>query len=57
MNLWVKNKSDLMARLLSRCEELDFKRLAGDVEPFINKKQDVDRVLLFETYIKTALTG
>ncbi len=45
-----------MARLLSRCKELDFKRLAMDVEPFILKKRDVDRVLLFESYVKNALS-
>ena len=48
----IRSESDLKSKLLQRCRALNFKRLAMDLKPFIIKKQDVDRVLLFEEYIK-----
>lgn len=57
MKLGIKNEKDLLIQLLSRCKESDFKRLIRDVEPFITKEQDVNRVLFFEAYVKNALTA
>ena len=51
----IKTENDLASRLLLRCRELDFKRLSNDIEPFIIKKQDIDRVLLFEDHIRNYL--
>ncbi|RLC20684.1 MAG: nucleotidyl transferase AbiEii/AbiGii toxin family protein [Deltaproteobacteria bacterium] len=53
----IRSENDLVSKLRLRCRELDFKRLARDVEPFIFKKQDINRVLLFEEYIINLCTG
>jgi predicted nucleotidyltransferase component of viral defense system len=51
----IKNENDLLSKLLSRCRELNFKRLAEDIEPFIIKKQEMNRVLLFEEFVRSSL--
>jgi len=50
--LRIKNRADLKRRLLTRCKELDLKKLAGDIEPFITKPGDKDRVLMFREYME-----
>jgi predicted nucleotidyltransferase component of viral defense system len=43
---------DLKMRLLLKCESLDFKRLANDVEKFLFVPGDVKKVLFFSDFIK-----
>ena len=43
----IRNKSELMDKLLLRCSRLDFSRLAKDLEPFVYSKKEVNRVLMF----------
>ncbi len=45
----------LVPTLLTRCRELNFKSLARDIEPFVIKTQDIDRVILFEECVKDSL--
>jgi hypothetical protein len=51
----IRNKKELCDRLLSRSVELDFKRLAKDLEPFVYSKKEVDRVLMFPDFIQQAI--
>ena len=47
----IQSADDLKDRLLARAFELDLEQLAADIEPFVIRKQDTDRVLLFTDYI------
>ena len=49
--LGIERADDLKDRLLVRGAELDLEQLASDVEPFLIRTQDTDRVLLFPDYI------
>ncbi len=51
----VRNNTELKERLLLRCTQLDFSRLAKDVEPFVYSKKDVNRVLMFLDFIQQEL--
>ena len=48
----IRNKKELRDRLLSRCAQLDFHRLAKDLEPFVYSKKEVKRVLMFPDVIQ-----
>lgn len=48
----IRNKTELRNRLLLRCAQLDFKRLAKDLEPFVYSKKEVNRVLMFPDFIQ-----
>jgi predicted nucleotidyltransferase component of viral defense system len=48
----IRNKKELRERLLSRCAQLDFSRLAKDLEPFVYSKKEVKRVLMFPDVIQ-----
>ncbi|MCK4329121.1 nucleotidyl transferase AbiEii/AbiGii toxin family protein [candidate division WOR-3 bacterium] len=52
LKLKIKNMDYLKARLLSKCESLDFKRLAKETEPFLFTPGDSKKVLYFCDYIK-----
>ena len=52
LKLKIKDKFDLKDKLLSRCEEFNFKQLASDVEPFLFTPGDSKKVLFFYDYIK-----
>ncbi len=47
--------SEVRERLIDRCNELDLRKLAADVEPFLIKPSDVDRVLLFSELVLSRL--
>jgi hypothetical protein len=47
----VRSISEVKERLINRCNELDLRELAADVEPFVIKPGDVDRVLSFTELI------
>ena len=49
--LGIEETGDLRGRLLARAADLDLRQLASDVEPFVVRAQDTDRVLLFPEYI------
>ena len=51
--LGIKTKSDLREKLLARCDELDLKKLARDVEPFLFSAQDVKKVEQFTDVVRT----
>ena len=51
----IRNKDELRDRLLVRIAELDFSRLAKDIEPFVYSRKDVDRVLMFPDFIEQAI--
>ncbi|MBU0599870.1 nucleotidyl transferase AbiEii/AbiGii toxin family protein [bacterium] len=52
LKLDIKDGTDLKNKLLSRCEKLDFKQLAQDVEPFLFTPTDAKKVLFFYDYVK-----
>ncbi|GAJ19898.1 unnamed protein product, partial [marine sediment metagenome] len=47
--------SEVRERLIGRCKELDLRKLAADVEPFVIKPSDIDRVLLFPELVLNSL--
>jgi hypothetical protein len=51
----IRNKKELRDRLLARSAQLDLKRLAKDLEPFVYSKKEVDRVLMFPDFIQQAI--
>ena len=51
----IRNKKELRDRLLLRSAQLDFSRLAKDLEPFVYSKKEVDRVLMFPDFIQQAI--
>lgn len=53
--LGVKNKSDLKKKLLSRLEDINLENLTKDVEPFLLKAKDKERILTFGEYIEQKL--
>jgi len=50
--LSIQNSSELRDKLLARCAQLDFRRLAKDLEPYIYSKKEVNRVLMFVDFIQ-----
>ncbi len=48
----IHNKTELKKRLLERCAQLDFGRLANDLAPFVYSKKEVNRVLLFPDFVR-----
>ena len=48
----INNIAQLKDVLLSRCNNIDFKLLSKDVEPFLINLRDTKRVLLFNEFIK-----
>ncbi len=48
----INNMAELIRSLLSKCDNLDFKLLSRDVEPFLVNQGDTKKVLLFRDYIK-----
>jgi predicted nucleotidyltransferase component of viral defense system len=51
----IRNKKELRDRLLLQSAQLDFSRLAKDLEPFVYSKKEVDRVLMFPDFIQQAI--
>jgi len=51
----IHNNSELSQKLLSRCAQLDFKRLAKDLEPFVYSKKEVKRVLMFKDFVQQVI--
>jgi hypothetical protein len=51
----IRDKKELRDRLLLRSAQLDFSRMAKDLEPFVYAKKDVDRVLMFPDFIQQAI--
>ena len=50
--LKIESFPELKSRLVRRCEALNFKQLAKDVEPFLFEPADSKKVLFFVQYIK-----
>lgn len=50
--LKVKSESELKEKVLGKCKELDFKKLAKDIEPLIFNSKDLKKVVYFEEFIK-----
>lgn len=48
----IRHEADLKARLLAKCQELDFQHLSRDVEPFLIHSGDARKILLFSEYIR-----
>jgi len=51
----IRSRKELRDRLLSRCAQLDFRRLAKDLAPFVFAKEEVKRVLMFPDVIRQAI--
>jgi len=51
----IRNKKELRDRLLLRCAQLDFSRLAKELEPFVYSKKEVDRVRMFPDFVQQAI--
>jgi predicted nucleotidyltransferase component of viral defense system len=50
--LSIQNNSELRNRLLAKCAQLDFRRLARDLEPFVYSKKEVNRILMFADFVQ-----
>lgn len=48
----IRNNTELRKRLLLRCAQLDFKRLAKDLEPFVYSKKNLNRILMFPDFVQ-----
>ena len=48
----IRNKTELKDKLLLRCAQLDFSRLAKGLEPFVYSKKEVNRVLMFPDFVQ-----
>jgi hypothetical protein len=48
----IRNNTELRKRLLFRCAQLDFRRLAKDLEPFVYSKKEVNRILMFLDFVQ-----
>jgi len=51
--LGIEDKKELRERLLARCKEIDFKKSARDVEPFLFAAGDVKKVEQFAEVVRT----
>ena len=51
----IRNKTELKDRLLLRCAQLDFRRLAKDLEPFVYSKKEANRVLMFPEFVQQGI--
>ena len=51
----IGNKKELKDKLLVRCDQLDFRRLAKDLEPFVYSKKEVNRVLMFPDFVQRGI--
>jgi hypothetical protein len=51
----IRNEKELRDKLLLRSAQLDFNRLAKDLEQFVYAKKEVDRVLMFTDFIQQAI--
>lgn len=49
----IEGEAELKSRLLARCEDLDFRSLARDIEPFIFSRDDTKKVLLFKEFVES----
>ncbi|MFH1847443.1 MAG: nucleotidyl transferase AbiEii/AbiGii toxin family protein [Candidatus Omnitrophota bacterium] len=49
----ISNKAELIKRLKTKSEKLDFKTLAKDVEPFLFDPTQKDRIVYFKEWINT----
>jgi len=50
--LSIRNNTELRDKLLLRCAQLDFRRLAKDLDPFVYSKKEVSRVLMFQDVVQ-----
>lgn len=48
----IKTMAELKDRLLARCEEVNFKEMVRDVEPFLFNHDDIVRIAKFPQYIE-----
>jgi predicted nucleotidyltransferase component of viral defense system len=48
----IGSMKDLKDKLLIKCKNLEFKKLANDVEPFLFSPDDLKKVIYFRSYIK-----
>lgn len=53
--LWFQNIEETKVKILKLCKKIDFKKLVNDVKPFLINTEEINRVLMFEEYIKKAL--
>lgn len=51
--LEINTISDLKKRLMKNIENVDLKHLADDVQPFLINQNQIDRVLLFESFVES----
>jgi len=52
MKVGIENAKELKERIIARCEQLDMKAMADDVQPFLFNPADAKKVLLFPDYLK-----
>lgn len=52
MKLNITRASDLKARVIERCDQLDMQEMAKDVAPFLFNPSDVKKILHFPDYLK-----
>ena len=48
--------SELKKELLNKCEEINYKLLSKNVEPYLMNPNDAKKILLFSDYIKNIKT-
>jgi len=50
--LWFQDLEETKIEILKLCKKLDFQKLAKDVKPFLINNEEINRVLMFEEYIR-----
>jgi hypothetical protein len=51
----ISGNSEVRQRLVEKCNAIDLKKMAKDVEPFLINPDDRERILLFPQLIQTMM--
>lgn len=52
VKLGIKDKRDMMNKLIAKCGKMNFESLSADVEPFLFVPADAKKVTMFQEYVK-----
>lgn len=50
--IWIKNEKELKEKLIVFCKNLNLKKIAEDVKPFLINKDEINRILQFRDFIE-----
>lgn len=51
--IWIKDNKELKDKLLDFCKDLNLKKIAEDVKPFLINKDEINRIILFREFIES----